>query len=141
MQPPPMAGGPGIAPPSLGPQPTPPLGGVPGGSNPGVPPPQAVLPGGFDLSRHYPPDYQLLDLAAQMVQTALDTGGFIDEADVRAHVVALHGGLKRLLDNFDAGRAAQQGAPKAHQPGYAAPSSTDSTADEEPPQVDPEDES
>lgn len=103
---------------SPGPSLTPPMMGA---AAPPSAPPQAVLPGGFDLSRKYPPEYQLLDLATQMVQTALDTGGFIDEADVRAHVVSIHGSMKRLLDNYDAGRAAQ-GSNKAS--GLAAPQAT-----------------
>lgn len=132
-----MAGmGPGAGAPGM-------MGGMPGPMM-GTPPPMApppmapqapppnplagALPGGIDLTRNYPPEYQLLDLASQMVQTALDTGGFIDEPDVRAHVVSVHGSMKRLLEQYDAGRAAAGPPAPAGPVGDAAPAATEGNA-------------
>lgn len=109
---------PGAAPP---PPAAPPLGPPASGLTPGAVPP-AVLAPFTNLSSAYSHEEQLLDVATRMLQTIIDTGGYIDDPPRRAQVLAIYQQCKRIQDSHESAGGGYGTAPERDR--EAAPSAT-----------------
>jgi hypothetical protein len=121
----------------------------PGGPPPGPPGPPPPPPGGAlgaspkpsvysDLSVSMPPQWQLVDVAARNLQSALQTGGFYRTPTVYAAIKQIHHELTRLIGSYSSGDGPQSEDTAARRSGAPGGESFDDHAspDNEPQPVD-----
>jgi len=75
-----------------------PMGPPPGAAPPvGLPPPPSPF---TDLSVSLPPEWQLVDVSARNLQSALNTGAFYNDPPTQAALKHIHGEMLRLISAF-----------------------------------------
>jgi hypothetical protein len=84
-----------------------------------------------DLSISMPPQWQLVDVSARNIQSALQTGGFYRKPEVYAALKEIHHELIRLISAYSSGEGPMSEETAARRSGAPGSDSFDSQADAE----------